>query len=117
MLLLSAIANRPNVGLGPKSLTHMTKLLQKELPIVGNYTNNLTFENYNSVIAGIDPIITFSLLFFKVSGFTRMEGGADTGGFTASSFFGTSLVSKMTELHTEGALLLPLRGNSTKEEL
>lgn len=51
---------------------------------------------------------TFSALLREVSGFTRMDGGADAGGFGAASLFaGGSLASRITELHTEGVLLSP----------
>lgn len=60
--------------------------------------------------------VTFSVAFLEVSGFTNMEGGADAGGFRVNSpFVGNSLVSN-TELHTEGALLFPLRGTNINEE-
>lgn len=55
-----------------------------------------------------DPGRTFSELLREVSGFTRMDGGADAGGFGAASLFtGGSLASRITELHTEGVLLSP----------
>lgn len=54
------------------------------------------------------PGRTFSALLRDVSGFTRMDGGADAGGFGAASLFaGGSLASRVTELHTEGVLLSP----------
>lgn len=49
---------------------------------------------------------TFSALLREVSGFTRMDGGADAGGFGAASLLaGGSLGSRITELHTEGLRL------------
>lgn len=55
-----------------------------------------------------DPGRTFSVLLREVSGFTRMDGGADAGGFGAASLFaGGSLASRITELHMEGVLLSP----------
>lgn len=65
----------------------------------------------------MNSIVTFSVVFLEVSGFTSIEGGADAGGFRLKSpFVGNSLVSNITELHTEGALLFPLRGMRTNEE-
>lgn len=59
---------------------------------------------------------TFSVLFREVSGFTRMEGGADGGGFgTGSLFAGDSLASRIIELHTEGDLLSRPLGTSSSE--
>lgn len=55
-----------------------------------------------------DPGCTFSVLLREVSGFTRMDGGADAGGFGAASLFaGGSLASRVTELHMDGVLLSP----------
>lgn len=62
------------------------------------------------------PRRTFSVLFREVSGFTRMDGGADAGGFGAGSLFaGGSLASRITELQTEGVLLSPPLTTSTGE--
>lgn len=59
---------------------------------------------------------TFSALLREVSGFTRMDGGADAGGFGAASLFtGGSLTSRITELHTEGVRLSPPLTSSAGE--
>lgn len=59
---------------------------------------------------------TFSALLREVSGFTRMDGGADAGGFGAASLFaGGSLASRITELHTEGLRLSPPLTSSAGE--
>lgn len=61
-------------------------------------------------------LCTFSALLREVSGFTRMDGGADAGGFGAASpFTEGSLVSRITELHTEGLRLSPPLTSSAGE--
>lgn len=46
--------------------------------------------------------------FLEFSGFTRIEGGADAGGFGRGSLFmGTSLPSMMRELAAEWILVSP----------